>query len=440
MNFKLSKALTFFSLMLVIYFTIFATNGDIMIAITAKTTGLAGTDTAFPVDSSAVLRNPANLYLLENSRADLGAALFQPPRYLNYASGLHLKSFSNNFTIPASGLVMKWPEKDITFAVGSFGISGMGVDFPQTAPGTGITSLGHIFSNLQQMEFGFGISKKQGEKQAIGFTIIGVYQSLQMNMPFANNPMVVQMTTGTPQAGAQIVRFALDQQAAMGYRFLIGKHYQLNDKLHLGISYKTKSFMNNFKWQTDNFGALTMNLKSPAITSFGISYQKNKKLRYAFDVKYIEYKKVMDGIDIKSDTAGVFNNYTAMVAGMMRGTVSPDGKVLTYPFKWKNQLVTSFAIEYRKDDKWTWRTGVNYAENPLRNDYLMANIPAMAVSELHYTFGGTYRLKKRSEISFAYCYSKNINEENLDAATVPYLQSLNMKQKTIAIEYSFLFK
>jgi len=211
-----------------------------MIGQSAKSSSLAGATTAEPPDSTTILDNPAGLCCL-SSRADIGAALFSPPRHAGYNSA-DLKSNSNLYTVPASGIVVNNGGK-FAFGVGAYGISGMGVDFHKTnySPtgpnGFAITNMGNIYSNLQHMEFGFGIAYKLNSDVTIGFTPIMVYQSLQMDMPFANNAMIQSML-GSPTAGAAITPMTLDQQSALGIRFAAGINYRPTDRLVLGLAYK----------------------------------------------------------------------------------------------------------------------------------------------------------------------------------------------------------
>lgn len=418
----------------------FATNGDIMIGQSAKSSSLAGATTAEPPDSTTILDNPAGLCCL-SSRADIGAALFSPPRHAGYNSA-DLKSDSNLYTVPASGIVVNNGGK-FAFGVGAYGISGMGVDFHKTnySPtgpnGFAITNMGNIYSNLQHMEFGFGIAYKLNSDVTIGFTPIMVYQSLQMDMPFANNAMIQSML-GSPTAGAAITPMTLDQQSALGIRFAAGINYRPTDRLVLGLAYKSKSFMSKFKWNTDNFGQVKMKLESPRIIAFGISYTITPKLRIEADEKFIDYKSVMDTVDIVSDKPGAFSDYTMMV-GMMKGTLSSDGKTLVYPFKWKNQWVSALGIEYKANRRLALRAGFNYAKNPIRNEYLLANIPSMALAETHVSVGASYRLTPRAELSLAYVHAFGKTENNSDPNTQAMLKSLKMHQDTLSMEFSYLF-
>ncbi len=418
--------------------TSFATDGDIMIGASAKSAALGGATTAVSPDSTAILINPAGLCCLQTG-ADMGAALFSPPRRASY-NGVDLKSNSNLYTMPASGIVINNGGK-FSFGVGAFGISGMGVDFPKTKLGGknsfALTNMGNVYSNLQHMEFGIGIGYKVNSKITIGFSPIMVYQSFQMDMPFANDAMIKTMM-GSPTAGAAVTPFTLDQQSALGVRFIAGINYKPTDRLVFGLAYKSKSFMSKFRWNTDNFGTVRMKLESPRIISFGVSYAVTPKLRIEADEKFINYKNVMNIIDITSDKAGAFSNYSGMV-GLMKGTVSSDGKTLHYPFKWKNQWVTAVGVAYKLNKSVTLRGGFNYAKNPIRNEYLLANMPAMAIVETHVSGGVSYKMTKHTELTVAYihAFSKTVN--NSDKNTQPMLKSLTMHQNTASVEFSYLF-
>lgn len=407
--------------------TSFATDGDIMVGPSAKSAALGGATTAVSPDSTAILINPAGLCCLRTG-ADMGAALFSPPRRASY-DGVDLKSNSNLYTMPASGVVINNGGK-FSFGVGAFGMSGMGVDFPETKLGgknsRAITNFGNIYSNLQHMEFGIGVGYKVNNKITIGFSPIMVYQSFQMDMPFVNNEN-------------KPVPFTLDQQSALGVRFIAGINYKPTDRLVFGLAYKSKSLMSKFRWNTDNFGTVRMKLESPRMLSFGVSYAVTPKLRVEVDEKFINYKNAMNTVNITSDKTGAFLNYSGMIENMMKGTISSDGKTIAYPFKWKNQWVTAVGVAYKLNKLFTIRGGFNYAKNPIRNGYLLANMPAMAIVETHVSTGVSYKMTKHTELTVAYIHAFSKTESNSDKNTQPMLKSLTMHQDTASVEFSYLF-
>ncbi len=423
--------------------TSFATDGDIMIGPSAKSAALGGATTAVSPDSTAILTNPAGLSYLKGGGADIGAALFSPPRKAYY-DGKNVKSNSNLYTMPASGIVINNGGK-FSFGIGAYGISGMGVDFPQThypktgPNGSALTNMGNVYSNLEHMEFGVGVGYKVNNKITIGFTPIMVYQSLQMDMPFANNAYL------TRSPGAAITPFTLDQESALGTRFAAGINYKPNDQLVFGLAYKSKSFMGKFKWNTDHFDTVKMKLESPRMVSFGVSYAVNPKLRFEIDEKFINYKNVMNTVNITtniSDKAKNFANYSSMIELLndsKSGAVSNDGKTFHYPFKWKNQWVTAVGVAYKLNRSVTLRGGFNYAKNPIRNEYLLANITAMAIVETHVSAGVSYKMTKHTELTVAYIHAFSNTENNSDKNTQGMLKSLKMHQDTMAMEFSYLF-
>lgn len=67
--------------------------------------------------------------------------------------------------------------------------------------------------------------------------------------------------------------------------------------------------------------------------------------------------------------------------------------------------IYKFGAQWKQNDKWTWRGGLSYGQQPIEGSEVLFNILAPGVQEWHLTGGLTHSLSKQDELSFAFMYS-----------------------------------
>lgn len=195
-----------------------ATNGDQMLGVTATQWGMAGAVVAAPQDAGTILTNPAGLATLEMNefRADMGFGFLNPPRKANGYS-----SDSDLYMMPSGALAFRISEQ-LTVGMGMAGLSGMGVDFADTAPVAGNQV---VVTTKQFYKIAPGFAYRINDKLNVGAALNIDYQNLAMY----NNS------------------FQLPQNQVFGFGATVGLTYQINDTLRLGATYITQQDMDAFK-------------------------------------------------------------------------------------------------------------------------------------------------------------------------------------------------
>jgi len=104
-----------------------------MIGVTATQWGMGGAVVAAPQDAGTILTNPAGIAELniKEMRVDMGFGFLNPPRKVN-----GLESDSDLYMIPSGALAFNVNDR-LYLGMGMAGLSGMGVDFPDTAAASG---------------------------------------------------------------------------------------------------------------------------------------------------------------------------------------------------------------------------------------------------------------------------------------------------------------
>ncbi len=404
----------------------YATNGYYMIATGAKSLGMAGAVVANPQDASTIIQNPAGIAWLEGSTVDIGGAIFTPPRKFNGH-----KSDSNVYVVPSAGLAINplgcnCDTPHFVYGIGMYGVSGMGVDWRSDTLTGQMGMLKKAYSNMQMMEMSIGGAYRSGSF-AIGFAPVFVYQALGMEFDW-KVPDVGQTTPGTPYFGmlppAGLYKDSLDQANAYGVGFDIGVVYKFNEKLMVGLVYKSKRYMQKLKWNTEpsfmiRGNTVKMRLDMPRQIALGINFRPIRQLRLETDIRWINYKDVM---------------WEPGVSGLA---------IKKWPFHWHNQLVFAVGAEFYASNALTLRAGFNYGKNPIKSDDINANIVSPAIVESHLTFGMSYKFTKHLQLSFAYAhaFSKSVTHKNVGQDMFMYGSEtkIKMHQDTFAAQLTYNF-
>ncbi len=407
-----------------------ATNGYDMIAIGAKSLGEAGATVAHPLDTSAILQNPAGMSLLD-TRVDIGGAIFLPSRSLNGEN-----SSSNVFMIPNAGFVVN-PEGSesknpgFSYGIGMFGVSGMGVDWSNPNL-TGSGWLKKAYSNLQVMEFGAAAAFRVNRHLSVGVSPVFVYQSLQMEYDWnVRYPPGYTPPAGFPTAGVH--KDVLDNTSAYGFGFNLGALYEINNYVQVGAAYQSPRWMGKLIWNVTpdsgtmmidpNASLVSMRLDMPQQIALGVNVHPIEPFRVELDVRWINYHAVMDQIDTQGLLTGAPNN--------------------TWNFNWNDQWVYAVSPEYRITKSLTVAAGFNYGQDPIDSSSLNNNIIAPAIVQSHITAGLTYDINNNLSVSGAYAYAFPQKVSYTNSGQYAYMfgpqTEIEMHQNTGAIECSYKF-
>lgn len=398
-----------------------ATNGYYLIGTGAKSLGMARAVVANPQGALSMLQNPAAIACLAETTADVGGGVFMPTRHMN-----GYKSDSNLYMIPSAALAFnpkdyKGHKSHFTFGIGTHFVSGMGVDWDNN----NLTRrmLQKVYSRMAMMEMGIGGGHRINNSLAIGFTPVFTCEMLEIEYGW--------------KGGAKDV---LDQAYAAGGGFDVGIVYQVNDKLKLGLAYKSKRWMENLSWdvnpdETDsgtmmidpNAEKVRMRLDMPRQIAFGINIKPFKPLNIEMDVRWINYHNVMNEVPI----TGMIDPMTGQSAR-------------TWNFHWRNQWVFALGTAYRPSDRLTLRAGFNYGKSPVEDKDLNANIISMAIMETHLTGNISYKISKNLEFSLAYVHGFEHkqtyqNTSPKDICCYGNKTEIKMYQNMVALQLSLWF-
>jgi long-chain fatty acid transport protein len=398
----------------------FATNGDNLIGVSPTSRGMGGIGVGMPVGpTDTIFRNPAWMGYYKGFNLSFGGILFMPKVKAEtnvtpmgpMNPPASATSEADFFVVPEVGIVQQINNK-LSFGIGAFGVSGMGVDYRNKDP-----RLANMHTTFQFMRVIPALSYKINEAIYLSGAMHLAYGSLDMG---AN--MCQPMTTNCWNAGG-------GQSQTFGLGFQLGAAYNMGDFVYAGITYQSPIAMTYKRvFDTNNDNTFEdLKLTQPQELAFGIGVKPMQNLKMGMDIRWINWK---------------------------------NAKGYKH-FQWKDQWVFAVGGEYKPTEKLALRAGYNYGKSPIRGgakNLMNANsIPNFsapfsdfdiawfnligfpAITEHHITLGLGYEFTKNFGIDLAYKHAFNKKVRATDNAGMGFLVEAQNSQNAISLGLNWKF-
>ena len=361
--------------------------GHLMQGVGSVNMSMGGASTGQVIDINGALQwNPAGITEFDGTNLSVNAGLFMsnPKLSSTYNDGTNTYSGTTedqkaNSIMPAVAVTFG-KDPNYKFGVSVYGVSGFGVEYPQsmTNPILSPMMFGKMQSNYMLMQVGFAYAYKLNKNLSIGIQPNISYSALKIQP----NPLAAPNAYGYSKS---------DNATAFGYGAQVGVYYKSDKGFKVGASYKTPVFFNEFKFEntyndnskgTNNF---TMNF--PAIYSIGAGYS-NKIVDFAIDYRYVDYENTK-GFEAKG---WAFDSNTGYPTGAVSG------------FGWQSINVVSAGLQYKGFAKFPVRIGYTYSGNPIRPELTMFSVPASAIIKNAFEFGVGYKATDKLTLNANYHY------------------------------------
>ncbi len=359
--------------------SLYATNGDTLIGVGAKSRGMGGAGIGLSRCAESTLQNPALISCTKGTSISFGGTVFMPKISAKMGQAPFKDSDADMNVIPGVAISQKIDD-NWYLGIGMWGTAGMGTDYRDAAQTATDSGNMHMVSNLQLMQFGTSVAYATD-----GFTI-AVTPLLQYGALDINYQSLDGSNVGDGVA----------QDFGFGYN--LGLSYKIDD-LTLGAIYKSSidmEYKNQLSRATKPFvdfgifpGAMSDHLEQPSEIGVGVGYT------YCDHAFALDYKRIK-----WSDAKGYKD------------------------FAWDDQDVIALGYQFTTGP-WALRAGYNHASQPIAEkqsgpqqiapgSYQQAGGNALnlfnllgfpATAEDHYTLGTTYEFSKQFSADLAYVYA-----------------------------------
>lgn len=392
----------------------FATNGTNMTGVGAHSVALGGTGTAAYFGAENVIINPGMIGKSTGTEVSFGGTLFKPsvknenniqnsaaaaagaPPSMQPQKGSGTSAADTNL-IPAVALSSRINDS-LTFGIGMFGTSGMGVDYKDA------TNVFQAQTQMQIMKFSPTLAYNSN-KFGLGFSPVIQYGSLDLNFQtqMSNNmgqPMFTQADgsinstfTGTESPAMKTVGSGVSSDLGIGFN--IGGYFDITKDIVVAASYQSPI---NMKYKN------SMSVASSAFVNPGSDFKK----AFGDDLEQPS--------EIKLGAAYTMGAVT--VTGDFKRVSWSDAKGYK-DFGWDDQNIISIGAKYAGNGFWVG-AGFNKADNPIKeqdgNTYkgavinMFNNMFFPAITETHYSIGGGYQVTKSMSIDAALMISPETSQ------------------------------
>lgn len=369
--------------------TALATNGYFAHGYGVRSKAMAGASTALSQDAIAPAVNPAGLVFV-GDRFDGELELFAPFREYRVSGPGALgegtqQSESNFFPIGSLGWSRQISDHQ-AIGIAMYGNGGMNTDWRH------VTAASPICGGAQ----GVFCGGRAGIDMAQAFIVATYAHSFANGRYSVGISPIFAAQTFKARGLAAFGGFSAEPDAltdrgrdySFGAGFRVGFQAELLKGLRLGAAYKSRIYMSDFDRYQGLF-AQGGGFDIPDSFNVGLSWDIDDAWTANFDVEHIRYSEIKS---VGIPAAPLFR-------GVQLGTGNGPG------FGWNDMTIYKFGAQWQADDKWTWRGGFSYGQQPIEGSDVLFNILAPGIQEWHLTGGFSHTLSQEDEISFAFMYS-----------------------------------
>ena len=356
-----------------------ATNGYFSDGYGIKAEGTAGAGIAFPQDSLTIATNPAGL-TIPDPEFDLGVDLFLPRRSSTIEQGGGSAEFDGDgtttFVLPSIGYSYRI-NPQLVFGVALFGNGGLNTNYSVNPYGR-FGAQGPAGVNLEQAFLSPAIAYSITPDQSLGVALNVAWQrfsakGIGLFSGFSSSPEAVSDRGNDDSSGAGV---------RVGWLGRFGPY------VTLGATWQSKTYMGRFNKYAGLF-ADQGSFDIPATYGLGIAVTPIAAWTVALDWQRIQYSQI----------AAVGDGIASLFAGVPLGANSGPG------FGWRDVSVVKLGSSYRVNEWTTLRIGFSSNQQPVQASQTFFNILAPGVVRDHLTFGATWALSQKNELSFDYLHA-----------------------------------
>ena len=324
-------------------------------------------------DASTIFFNPAGLAYLDKAEMAMAIHYIAPESEFN-DDGSTPVGGGNGGDAGKNAVV---PNFYLAYPINDKVVAGIGVGAPfglvTEYDDTWVGRYHAVKSDMKTINVNPSISFKASDKLALGFGINAQY-------------IDVELTQMAFLAGADSkVKMEADD-FSWGYN--LGFLYQVTDASRVGLSYRSK-ISHTLEGDGDiihptlgtlGTGNIQGDIDLPETASLAIHHQINDQWAVMADASWTRWDRFQE---LAIEGSGTFPSSTKEE-------------------KWDNSMRYGLGLDYKHDDKWTFRGGIAYDETPISDQYRTARIPGE--DRKWVAIGASYKYSEQFTIDAGYTH------------------------------------
>jgi len=275
-----------------------------------------------------------------------------------------------------------------------------------------------VKSDLMTININPTIAFKATDKLSFGFGLDLQYVDVELTQMADLGGKV-----GFPQAADGSVKLTADDWS-WGYN--LGLTYQVHPATRLGLAYRSKisHTVNGDGKLKDASGAIVFDEKLkarmtvPESLSFAVHHELNKQWSIMADATWTRWSR-----------------FQALIITSENGNFDENKEE-----KWENSMRYGIGVDYKHNDKWTFRSGIAYDESPVSDDYRTARIPGNDRKWL--SVGASYQLQDNIIIDAGYTHlfvsNPKIDETDSNGYTLKGEYEASVDLLAVQVRWLFL--
>ncbi|MBF0106000.1 MAG: outer membrane protein transport protein [Deltaproteobacteria bacterium] len=370
---KIVSCLVFAQLILLCGHEANALNGIQLMANTAVSRSVGGAGVARPMDSAAIIINPAGMNQV-GRYFDLNLTIGFPDNTMDSSAApagnavsAGAKSQDEGVFLPSLGIITTLLDDRLALGIGTYFAGGFGVDYSVSRLTNAVTADAYDRSgHYALIKLIPAVSYQLLDNLSVGL-------ALHINYSFLHSD------SATTAAGFPETNGASRFDPALGVGAHVGLIYRPTQWMSLGADYVTRQYFEKFDRYTD---LLIDSLDMPMQVTGGVAFDpfKNQEFIILGDFRWINWGGV----------------------GTLGNSVTTGG------FGWRDQYIFCGGVQYdfmqRVKLPLEASLGYNYGRSPIPSSSVFTNLLIPAISQHNLTGGLGYALSERVKLSGTYSY------------------------------------
>lgn len=434
---------------------VLATNGYFPHGVGAANKAMAGAGMALPEEAVSMVLNPASAALVDEQMG-VGVSAFMPRRnYTTLYGGNNGRnqsfSFDNANTDSGKTLFLAPEIAGVHRLRDGYSLAwalymrnglaatykGGGATFDPDFDGPrGISHFPGAFGDgttefeMSQTLMDIGLASTLGDATAFGVSVVLAAQSLEVN-GFGGLARYTETFVTSDGATAPEKLSGNGRDTRYGAGLKAGLHRRFGEHFSVAAAYSSGIDLSPFDAYSDLLAG-GGDLDIPARASLGVTWRPLSQFSLSVDAQLIRYSQV-------GSLGNSFANIYDCPGAGFGGTDSRRclGGASGAGFGWKDMPVYSIGSHWDVSGDWTLRAGFSFGDQPTAWFENTFNIPLIALTEAHYTFGFTRRLGNGDELGFSFMYTEEESLEEPNQLDPSQIVRITADQFDLQLSYSW---